>query len=262
MAPKKRGKKLIEHIRKIEVQKPADLIIEQIKDLITTGVLKPGDRLPSEPSLARAFEVSRGQVREALKQLEFYGVLTTVPQSGTFVASMGVRSLEGVISNILHFQKEDFESLSDTRAVLEIHAAELAAVRASDEEIAEILQAQQTFCEHRKEGGIALDDDIFFHLKLAEYTHSSFLASLITLLAPDIIKQNRRFEKLRKNNVSHTVEEHQRIVEGIQAKDPQQARRAMADHMQHTLLVGKTLSYDRGDNPGQENENGGMDSGR
>jgi GntR family transcriptional repressor for pyruvate dehydrogenase complex len=58
--------------KEIEVEKPADLIIKQIRQLISSGRLKPGMRLPSERVLAERFGVGRGHIREALKKLEFY----------------------------------------------------------------------------------------------------------------------------------------------------------------------------------------------
>ena len=233
--------KLLQHINKIEIPKAADLIIQQIRDLIKEGTLKPGERLPSENALAKTFGVSRGQVREALKRLEFYGVLNTVPQIGTFVSEMGVKALEGVISNVLHLQREDYDSLNDTRAVLEIHAAELAAVRATQEEIEEIAQAYQAFCDQRSQGKRAFDEDLYFHLKIAEYAHSSVLTSLVTLLASDIIKEYRKIEELQPDRKSNSSEEHRRILESIQHRDPRRASEAMTEHMQQILLVGKNL---------------------
>ena len=232
---------LLEHINKIEIPKAAALIIQQIRDLIRSGTLKPGERLPSENALAKTFGVSRGQVREALKKLEFYGVLNTVPQIGTFVSEMGVKALEGVLSNVLHLQGEDDDSLNDTRAVLEIHAAELAALRATDEEIEEIAQAHQAFCRQRAEGNRAFDEDIYFHLKIAEYAHSSVLASLVTLLVSDIIKEYRKIDELRPDRKSNSIEEHRKILESIQQRNPQQASKAMTEHMQQALLAGESL---------------------
>ncbi|PIE32188.1 GntR family transcriptional regulator [candidate division KSB3 bacterium] len=233
--------KLLEHINKIEIPKAAELIIQQIRDLIKSGTLKPGDRLPSENALAKTFGVSRGQVREALKKLEFYGVLNTVPQIGTFVSEIGVKALEGVLSNVLHLQGEDYDSLNDTRAVLEIRAAELVTLRATDEEIEEIVQANEAFYRQRAEGNRALDEDIYFHLKIAEYAHSSVLASLVTLLASDIIKEYRRINELRPKRKSNSVEEHRKIVESIQLRDPHLASKAMTEHMQQALMAGKDL---------------------
>ncbi len=78
---------LIENFQDIALKKPVDIIIGQIQHLVTSGVLKPGDRLPSERALSEKFAVGRGYVREAIKKLEFYGTLRTLPQRATYVAT-------------------------------------------------------------------------------------------------------------------------------------------------------------------------------
>ena len=81
---------MLENFQKIIVEKPVDKIINQIRTLIISGELKPGDKLPPERRLAEKFGVSRGPVREAIQKLEFYGILKTQPQSGTLVAGIGL----------------------------------------------------------------------------------------------------------------------------------------------------------------------------
>ena len=76
-------------------------IISKIKDLINLKNLEPGDKLPSERMLSEKFEVSRSNVREAIQRLEFYGLLKSIPQSGTFVANIGVIAMNGMIKDIL-----------------------------------------------------------------------------------------------------------------------------------------------------------------
>ena len=76
---------IFQQITTIQVESPAEKIILQIKELINSNQLKPGDRLPSERLLSEKFGVGRSYVREAILKLEFYGLLKTSPQSGTYV---------------------------------------------------------------------------------------------------------------------------------------------------------------------------------
>ena len=124
--------------QEISLAKPADKIIDQIRSLIRTGQLKPGDKLPPERKLVEQFGVGRGHVRDALKKLEFYGILKTLPQNGTVVAGMGVKALEGLISNVLDIEAPDFYSLVETRMMLELKAVELAAERRTDGDLIHI----------------------------------------------------------------------------------------------------------------------------
>jgi GntR family transcriptional repressor for pyruvate dehydrogenase complex len=218
--------------QEIAVEKPADLIIKQIRQLISSGRLKPGMRLPSERVLSERFGVGRGHIREAIKKLEFYGILKTEPQKGTIVASLGVKALEGLISNILATETRDFESLMEIRALLEVHAARLAAQRAGDQAIEEILLAYEVFRKQVEQGNSGLEEDHLFHLKIAEESKNTVLRSLIGLITPDIITMSREHQDRRRGWSRTTLKEHERILEGIRSRDPELAARAMSEHME------------------------------
>ena len=100
--------------------KVQNTIISKIRELINYKNLEPGDKLPSERMLAEKFEVTRSNVRDAIQKLEFYGLLKSIPQSGTFVANIGVIALNGMIEDILRLDKPDFKSLVETRILLEL----------------------------------------------------------------------------------------------------------------------------------------------
>ena len=84
-----------------ENQEAQNVIISNIRDLINYKNLEPGDKLPSERMLSEKFGVSRSSVREAIQKLEFYGILNSKPQSGTFIANIGQIAMNGMISDIL-----------------------------------------------------------------------------------------------------------------------------------------------------------------
>ena len=83
----------IDIIAKNENVEAQNAIISQIRDLINFKNLEPGDKLPSERMLSEKFGVSRSNIREAIQKLEFFGLLKSIPQSGTFVANIGVVAL-------------------------------------------------------------------------------------------------------------------------------------------------------------------------
>ena len=177
------------HLAEIDVPRPSDLILEQIRELIRNGVLKPGQRLPSERALSERFGVGRGHVREALRKLEFYGIVKTRPQSGTVVERIGVRALDGLIENALGLQAEtDYLTLYEVRDVLEIQAAALAAERASEERIMAIAEAHGAHRAVIAGGASGMDEDAMFHLRIAEASGNALLHTLISILAPDIVK--------------------------------------------------------------------------
>jgi len=228
--------RVIEHFREIDLKSPTDIIIHQIKGLLSSGVLKPGDRLPAERALVERFGVGRGYIREALKKLEFYGVLKTRPQSGTVVASLGVKALEGLISNVLNLEKDDLVSLMETRALLEIQAARLAADRASAGEVQELNRTHNEFQKQVGAGSSGLEEDLMFHLKVAECSHNSVLRSLIGLITPDIITLSRSYDTCRDGRFLVAKKEHEAVLRAIRSREPERAAAAMEEHMRRARL--------------------------
>ena len=222
---------VIEQFREIDFKRPADIILQQIKELISNGVLRPGDRLPPERALATRFGVGRGHIREAIKRLEFYGVLKTLPQSGTIVTSLGGKALEGLISNVLKLEKEDFQSLMETRALLEIQAARLAAARATEAEIVDLARIHEEFCSQARSGASGLEEDLRFHLRIADCARNSVLRSLINLLTPDIVTLSKRHETPQDGRFVVALQEHEAVLEGIRARNPDRAAAAMEEHI-------------------------------
>ena len=214
-----------------------DLVINQIRDLIHAGILKPGDRLPSEKSIEQKMQIPRGPINKALRRLETYGILKTIPQSGTYVASIGVDALEGLLTNVLKLEDRELEALDDTRYILEIYAAELAADRATEQQIEELDEVQQEIARKIEEGASSFDEDMVFHLKIADICGNPILKSIITMLISDVLQFFKEFEqKVGKEKVRSrlidAIEEHQRIVTAVRQRDPVKAAEAMRRHFE------------------------------
>jgi GntR family transcriptional repressor for pyruvate dehydrogenase complex len=232
--------------REIEIKRPADLIIEQIRALISSGVLRPGQRLPSERALSEQFGVGRGYVRDALRKLEFYGIVKTLPQSGTVVEDIGVRTLDGLIGNLIGLAETDFGTLMEVRAVLEVQCARLAARRRTPEQLAEI---QISFATHERlvaRGDPGYEEDPLFHLKVAEASGNQVLRSLVGLFTPDVIRLTQAHGTCRDDRFREALEEHRAVLKGIESSDPEAAADAMARHIEMSLrqyknIIGKAV---------------------
>jgi GntR family transcriptional repressor for pyruvate dehydrogenase complex len=218
-------------LKPLQIDKPADLIMRQIRNLVAGGTLKAGDRLPPERELASQFGVGRGHVREALRKLEFYGVLRTFPQSGSIVASLGAGSLERLISNLLDLDRDDITALTETRGILELHAAQLAAQRASKADVADIEGALEAFRVEVEEGHAAVEEDLLFHLAIAKAAQNPVMTSLIGLMTPDIIRLHKVSRVCEAGRAKLALQEHIKIFRAIAAKDARAATRAMSEHM-------------------------------
>jgi len=232
---------MLENFSEIRVETPVDKIIRQIRTLITTGQLSPGDKLPPERKLAERLGVGRTNVRDAIKKLEFYGILKTLPQSGTVVEGMGIIALEGLISDVLKIENSDFASLVETRVLLERQAARLAAERRSEEDIEGIKKALIAYEEKVKAGVQAVEEDLLFHLKIAEASKNSVLKSLMLIITPDIINSFIKLDVCKDGETYQALEEHKVIVKHIIAQDVEKAGAAMNIHLQDVIEYSQTL---------------------
>ena len=180
-------KDVLKNFQEIKIETPVDKIIRQIRDLITTGQLNPGDKLPSERKLSERLGVGRTNVRDALRKLEFYGILKTLPQSGTIVAGIGITALEGLITDVLKIEDTDFASLVETRILLESEMAGLAAIRRTEDDIKNIQMAMYAYEKNVEKGIQSVEEDLMFHLKIAEASKNNVLKSMMLIITPDII---------------------------------------------------------------------------
>lgn len=229
----------INMFKTVEVESPVDVIIRQIRDLISSGHLKAGDKLPSERQLSQQLGLGRNYVREAIKKLEFYGILKTIPQSGTVVAGIGITALEGLISNVLKLEKSDFESLVETRIILGVEAVRLAAQRRTSEDIEHIQLALDAFALIAKDGKAAVDEDFLFHLKIIEAGKNPVIKSLLMLVIPQIIEYYNTMGICTQGKSLKALEEHKEIFEAIIAQDIEKSGQLMHNHLQVILESNK-----------------------
>jgi len=205
---------VIENSRPVsQAQKLRDALEEEI----VNGKLRPGDRL-DEAALAERFAVSRTPIREAFKALVGSGLVETIPNRGTFVASLGLPQLI-----------EMFEVMAE----LEGMCARLAARRISERQTSE-LQSLLDNCATAQQQG---DPDAYyyenerFHDCIYRASHNAFLAQQARQLQTRL-KPYRRLQLRVRNRAARSLEEHRRIVEAILAGDGRSAEQHIKDHVQ------------------------------
>jgi len=226
---------MIENFRAISIESPVDKIIRQIRNLITTGQLVSGDRLPSERKLVEKLGVSRKHVRDAIQKLEFYGILKTLPQSGTVVSGLGITALEGLITDVLRLEKSDFSSLVETRMIMETSSASLAAKRRTKDDILAIQKALEAYENKIKRGDLAVEEDLMFHLTITRASKNSVLNSLMTIITPDIISSFVELEVCSEEQTVKVINEHRLILQHIIEQNEEEASRSMHLHLQDII---------------------------
>ena len=234
---------MLENFSEISVETPVDKIIRQIRNLITSGQLNSGDRLPPERKLAERLGVSRNHVRDAIRKLEFYGILKILPQSGTVVAGMGITALEGLITDVLKLEKSDFTSLVETRVILETHCAKLAAERRTPEDLIEIEKALYAYEEQVKKGKPAVEEDLMFHLKIAEASKNAVLKSLMLIITPDIVNNFIQYKVCDEPTNNKVIKEHEAIFQHIIKGNGTDASKVMEVHLKDVTDFSRSMKF-------------------
>ncbi len=214
-------------VRKTRV---SEEIIGQVRDLITSGRLKVGDRLPAERELAKILQVGRSTVREAIRALESLGILQARPGEGTFLVSNPAEQKPDPITANAFKSWENQRKLFEVRMVIEPDLAALAARRASPEQIGkmrEILHEQEASI---KRGDIGIKADTSFHFLLAEAAGNEILLRIMDSLMA-LLHETREASLHTSGRSATSLKQHKAIVRAIEARDPAAAERRMREHI-------------------------------
>ena len=215
----------------IQASRLYEKIVQQIEESILKGELSEGSQLPAERDLAKQFGVSRTAVREAIKALQEKGLVDAFPGRGTFVTNGNPNSMRRSLDRIIKSgEPGGWAYLVEVRKILEPEIAALAAVRATDQDLALMREAFQVMDNAGCDADAYIEADLDFHLALAEAAANPIVLSLI-----DSIVGLLREERLRIFRVEGGPERgqhhHKCILEAIERHDPQGARGAMQDHL-------------------------------
>jgi GntR family transcriptional repressor for pyruvate dehydrogenase complex len=209
---------------------PMEQVVARVYELIKREDLKPGDRLPPERELAKQLGISRPSLRLGLSSLISMGVLQSRQGAGTFIVD-GPPALDSEPLRLLaELHGFSFDHMFETRSVLEVGAAGLAAERATGEQLA-------TMSEEIAEMFVALKDpqqfllhDIAFHRAVAAASGNPTLATLVEMVSA-ILYERRRDTIERAHDFDESLELHRRVYRAIRARKPDEAREAMREHI-------------------------------
>ena len=219
------------------VDSPSDKVISKVKELINSGVLKPGDRLPAERKMALDLGFGRTQVREALHKLEFYGIIKTLPQSGSVINGLDINTLDGLISDVLNLQNYDFFSLVETRFVLEVNAIRLCAERWTQKDMEMLEKAHENYVKYY-DTPERVSHDFAFHRAIAEASHNPVFKAMLLIVIPDIMTIYQRDRICAPNTV--VVDEHELMLDAIKKRDGELAAKIMSQHLQGVVDFAKS----------------------
>lgn len=218
----------------IKTKRVYEQIVEQIKELIREGDLKPGDKLMSERELSDKLGVSRTSVREALSALDFLGILESRQGEGTFISDVSEQVLIEPLALFMMMDREASLELLEVRKMMEADAAELAAFRAEEEDIEKMSGALLLMEEDLKHKILGEENDAMFHYSIAEATKNKMLMKMMSLIS-DLLVQNMRTSRQhlyhKKGNAEKLYQQHCNIFEAIKEGNPKRAKQEMFDHL-------------------------------
>lgn len=224
---------LLEKFTPIESKPSAsERVAERLTSLISSGNVAPGDKLPSENELAKALQVSRPVVREALRGLAMMGIVESKQGGGCYVTDLKPKRLMAPLSFVLSLQDYSLESLFRAREVIDCGIAADAARYATEDQVA-LLQALA------EEGYKLVEDPVAFRVMDAEFheligqaAQNDFLDRVSRSLYGLAIEQRRKASGMD-GVLSQSARDHDAIVRAISAHDPEGARAAMDQHVRH-----------------------------
>lgn len=202
-------------------------VILKIGELITYKNLEPGEKLPSERMLSEKFEVSRSVIRDAIKKMEYYGLLRSIPQSGTFVANIGAIAMNGMIEDILRLDQPDFKSLVETRILLELKTVSLAAIRRTEEDLKHLKETLDAYSSKVVKGEDAVQEDLLFHLAIAKASYNSTINTFMLTITPEIITNFEKHHVCDKSMAFEGIQEYKDIYNAIKDQNPELAKEKM-----------------------------------
>ncbi|MCR4425530.1 MAG: FadR family transcriptional regulator [Firmicutes bacterium] len=236
------------YLKPIRTRKVYEEIVDQIRSLITSGALKPGDKLPPERELADTLKVSRASVREALTVLESRGIIESRPGGGTFIRESTVESFAEPFALMLMQSRTSSFALLELRTILESEAAALAAKRASPEDIERMMEYVGQMEADVAAGGLGDHADFDFHLSIAEATKNAMLVRVMAGIS-DVFAQSLRTSRLRlftlPGGSKTLLDQHVEIAQRIAERDARGAKRAMRNHLLY--VRDKLQEFERGE---------------
>lgn len=221
-------------------RKLSDLVLERLTAMVLSGELKPGDTVPSERDLMARFGVGRPAVREALQAMQMRGLITIVhgerSRVNPLTAEIALHQADTMAQVILSTAPEALDHLKDVRRMFESGMVRIAALKATESDIAELRGLIQRQRAALGDASAFIACDIAFHRCIAGISGNPILRAVSEAMLNWVFRYH--------NDLLHwsgreevTLGDHLRIVDRIEAKDAEGAVAAMLGHLDRSTGV-------------------------
>ena len=222
--------------QRIDAEKLSQSVVRQIEQLILRGILRPGERLPSERELSERLGVSRPSLREAISELQGRGLLSTRAGAGIYVADVLGSAFSPALIRLFASHDQAVLDYIGFRRDLEGVAAARAAQSGTetDLKVIDTILRKMEVAHTKRNPSDEAELDAQFHLAIIEASHNVIMLHMMRSMF-DLLKEgvfyNRQVMFKQRNTRDILLEHHRAINDAIQARDPDAARDAVNIHL-------------------------------
>ena len=223
---------------KVQTEKLSQSVVRQIELLILRGILRPGERLPSERDMADRLEVSRPSLRDAIADLSERGLLVSRPSAGVFVAEVLGSAFSAALIRLFATHEEAVFDYLSFRRDMEGLAAERAARLGSDTDLKVIaaIFAKMEAAHLKRDPADEAQLDAEFHMAIIEASHNVVMLHMLRSMF-DLLRQgvfyNRQVMFRNRMTRDQLLDQHRAINNAVQARKPEAARAAVTAHLDY-----------------------------
>ncbi|MEH7491401.1 FadR/GntR family transcriptional regulator [Neobacillus niacini] len=206
-------------------------VVESIIQLLISGQMKPGDKLPTEMELMEILNVSRPVLREALSSLESLGVINRKTREGTFFNNKISSHPFSIMLSLAH---DNLQALVEARMALELGLITIAAEKISDDDLKRLKQTIEII-ENNKDQNYG-EADIEFHRIIALSANNQIVEGMVDSLIVTLVKID---SEIKVREPERTIEHHMAIYKALEKRDPFEAFQQMylhLDYVRHKVL--------------------------
>lgn len=225
------GSALNASIVRNSIPSAVDAMVLNIRGLISDGGLGVGDSLPTERELCERFQASRNTVREAMRIMKAYGIVSVRPKIGAIIVDDRMeRALDLFSFNTLNISRRTFDDIQGFRKLIEVGSVDAIFDQMRPDDIAEMraINAQM-----RAAGSIeeASEMDFRFHLRLVSILDNRAVVDVYRIMKPVIIRIMERAKQLQDFTVD-TCDQHAAVVDALAIRDRIRYQYALQSHLQ------------------------------
>jgi len=220
----------------VQSEKLSHSVTRQIEQLILRGILRPGERLPSERELSDKMGVSRPSLREAVADLQTRGLLDSRAGAGLYVAETLAATFPPALTQLFASHDEAVFDYLDFRSDMEGLAAERAARHASDTDLQVIdtIFMKMETASNSPDPATEATLDAEFHLSIIEASHNVIMLHMMRSMY-DLLRQgvfyNRQVMFKQRTTRHALLDQHRDINNALQARDAAASRAAVMAHL-------------------------------